>query len=229
MRTRVFVGAVVVFMIMAAGNPGLCASPSVPDTAHAMAGELDAQLADRLGTNTPVKGVSMLATTPADLENLQRVAPIARLLNEEMIGWFVASGYRVSEMRKGRYILTKPETGELLLTRRADMLTEKFPNAELILAGTYTGTAKHFRFNMRLIKASTGEIVAMSSRTLALSPDTAELAGEERQQAYSRLRPSVGTRLEPKETIGQKALGGIADLFSGYTPGANQHPVYAPN
>lgn len=206
------------------------ASVSIPDTARALAMELDAQLAEKLGAESPVKGVTMIVTTPAELDDMEQAAPVARLMSEEMTGWFVAAGYRVTEMRTGRHVLMKPGTGEMLLTRRADLLANKFRESQLILVGTYTGTAKYIRFNMRLIQAATGEVVSMSSRTLAISADTAELAGEKRHAAFSRIRPSVSTKL-PSVDRGhlEKAATSLADLFGGLAPGgSDQHPVYAP-
>lgn len=205
------------------------ASVSIPDTAHALAMELDAQLAEKLGAESPVKGVTMIVTTPTDLDDMEKAVPVARLISEEMTGWFVNAGYRVSEMRTGRHVLMKPGTGEMLLTRRADLLANKFRESQLILVGTYTGTAKYIRFNMRLIQAATGEVVSMSSKTLAISVDTAELAGEERYAAFSRVRPSVSTKL-PSVDRGhfEKAKSSLANMFGGLTGQSEQHPVYAP-
>lgn len=221
----------IIAVILALPATAPAASESIPDTAMGMALELDSQLAERVGAAPPVRGATMIVTTPQNLNDLENVAPVARLLSEEMTAWFVASGYRVTEMRTGRYVLFKPESGELLLTRRPDMLSEKFRDSELILAGTYIGTAKYIRFNMRLIQAATGEIIAMSSRTLAISEDTAEIAGQESREAFSRLRPTVGTRLGSldKGPV-REAADSVGDMFSGLMPGgSDQHPVYAPS
>jgi len=229
MKRLVMLAAILIACNLTA--PSWAASVSVPDIAYALASELDAQLAEKLGTESPVKGVTMIVTTPSDLNDMEQVAPVARLMSEEMTGWFVEAGYRVKEMRTGRHVLFRPKTGEMLLTRRADLLAEKFRESQLILVGTYSGTARYIRFNMRLIQAAGGEVVAMSSRTLAISRDTAELAGEERRAAFSRIRPSVSTKL-PSVDRGhlEKAATSVGNLFGGLIPGgSDQHPVYAPD
>jgi hypothetical protein len=174
----------------------------LPDTAVGIAEELDTQLANRLDLpETPVKGRSLIVTTPVNLNNLDRTSPLARQLAEEMTTWFVRSGYRVQEIRKGKNILFEPLSGETLLTRRVRLLDEGNVQSALILAGTYIVTTKNVRFSIRLIHAPTNEVLAMSSRTLPVSAEMYELMAEHSGgpggsgRALSALRPSVGTRL----------------------------------
>lgn len=167
----------------------------LPNLAAEMADELDAQLAQRMGMGQrPLRDVSMLVTTPADLGNLQSTSPLSRLLAEEMATWFVSVGYQVQELRKGRMVLSAPGKGELLLTRRANLLEKKNIDSAVILAGTYTVTSKHVRFNMKLIHTASSDVLAMCSASLPMTPEVREMVGGGLSSATG-LEPSVSTRL----------------------------------
>ncbi len=137
--------------------PLAAAAASVPEAADAMASAMDVQMARKLGQEAPpAKGISIMVTTPVDLGDLEGANGLARQMAEEMSRWFVQAGYRVQEIRKGRTILFQPETGELLLTRKTELLGTQNVSSVAILAGTYTITPKAVRFNMRLIHTPHG-------------------------------------------------------------------------
>lgn len=168
----------------------------LPNLAAEMADELDAQLAQRMGmSQRPVRDVSMLVTTPADLGNLQITSALSRLVAEEMATWFVSMGYRVQELRKARMVLTAPGKGELMLTRRANLLSQQNIDSAVILAGTYSVTSKHVRFNMKLIHTASNEVLAMCSSSLPVTPEVRELVLGGGSVSFTGLEPSVSTRL----------------------------------
>lgn len=176
------------------------ADQSLPGTAESVAAQLDAQLCRRLEVlEPPAKGTTLIVTTPVALDDLDKAAPVARLMAEELTAWFVAAGYRVQEIRRGKHILFAPGKGEILLTRDVQLLNEKFMRSAVILAGTYVMTSKSVRFSMRLLHAPTGEVLAMSNKTLDLTPETTELVGADRYEELTRLRPSVMTSLTRPE------------------------------
>ncbi len=147
----------------------------VAQAASAMGREMDRQLAARLGQESPVSGVSLASTTPVDLSNLEVSNALALQMQEELMRWFVSAGYSAQEIRKGKDILVRPEHGELLLTRKEDLLAKKTVTSNLVLAGTYSLTPQAVRFNMRFIDTATEEIYAMSSVTLLLGPELRSL------------------------------------------------------
>jgi len=166
----------------------------LPDMAAELADELHSQLALKMGGS---KGYSMIVTTPVNLSTLESASPLARLIAEEMSTWFVSLGYRVQEIRRSNNILFSPNKGEMILTRRAQMLDQKTPAASLILTGTYTATSRNVRFNMRLMNAATSEIVAMASGTLPVNREVYELMGD--GSMSMGIRPSVGTKLASQQ------------------------------
>lgn len=167
----------------------------VPETARDLAAELDAQIVERLQlVEGPAKGQVLMVTTPASLDDLELSSPLARLFAEELASWFVQAGYRVQDIRKGKTVLFAPKTGELLLTRDVQLLAENQVPSALILVGTFTETSRSVRFNIKLIHAPDNEVLAMSSRTIPMSPELAELATDANRSRLTRLKPTVSTK-----------------------------------
>lgn len=169
---------------------GLAGAAALPDMAAELADELNSQLVNRHGGG---QGVALIITTPVNLSTLETASPLARLMAEEMSTWFVSMGYRVQEIRRSSNILFSPQKGEMILTRRAQMLDQRTPQAALILTGTYTVTSRNVRFNFRLMHAGTNEIVAMASGTLAVNREIYELMADSGMSMG--IRPTVATKL----------------------------------
>ncbi len=193
MKSRILL--IILLSLVVMGAATTAQAGMLPNLAAEMADELDAQLAQRMGMGQrPLRDVSMLVTTPADLGNLQSTSPLSRLLAEEMATWFVSVGYQVQELRKARMVLSAPGKGELLLTRQANLLERKNIDSAVILAGTYTVTSKHVRFNMKLIHTASSDVLAMCSASLPMTPEVREMAGGG-MGSVTGLEPSVSTRL----------------------------------
>lgn len=175
---------------------------SVPQTAETLASTLDAQLSERLGLEEgPARGTSLIITTPVSLDDLEQSSPLARLLGEELATWFVSSGYRVQEVRKGKSILLKPKRGELLLTREVQIADNRYVRSAVMLAGTYTQTSKGIRFNMRLIHSPSNDVLAMASTTLPINKEVAELLDVTSREEMTHIRPSVQTNILHNEDV----------------------------
>ena len=195
----------VLCLLLTAPSPARAGQPSLPGTAQALAVQLDGQLSQRLELpEPPAKGTTLIVTTPVSLDDLDQSSPVARLMAEEVTAWFVEAGYRVQEIRGGRHVLFQPGKGETLLTRDVEMLRDKSMRSAVILTGTYVMTSRSVRFSMRLLHAPTGEVLAMSNKTLDLTPETTELVGADRFESMTRLRPSVVTSLNRRPAAGME-------------------------
>lgn len=152
-------------------------SATVPQAASAAGREMDRQAAARIGQGQgPARGVSLCVTTPVDVNDLTASNPLARQMQEEIARWFVQAGYSVLEIRKGADLLFEPSTGEMLLTREERLLGKKNVTSAAIIAGTYTVTPEHVRFNIRMVRTANREVLAMSTVTLPMNRETAALA-----------------------------------------------------
>lgn len=149
---------------------------SVPNASSAIARQLDRQLVERLGQgDSPAQGVSLCITTPVDVNNLELANPLARQVQEEMARWFVQSGYKVFEIRKGSEILFEPQKGETLLTRKESHLESKKVTSTAIVAGTYTVTPYHVRLNIRVVCTGSRETLAMANITIPIDREVATM------------------------------------------------------
>ena len=166
----------------------------LPDLAAETADELDAQLVERLGMiERPARDLTLIITTPADLNNLESSCPLARLFAEELATWFTSMGYKVQEARLSETLMFSPEQGEFMLTRNADIVSTQNLNAMVLLTGTYIVTSRSVRFSIRLVHAGSNETLAMASSTLPLTAEAIELLGE--GGGFSAITPSVATRI----------------------------------
>lgn len=176
MRTRFLISLCFCLVALAMAAPLAVAGPTVPQIASAMGRELDRQVAERMGQpDTPAQGVSLFMTTPVDVNDLEASNPLARQVQEEIARWFVQAGYPVQEIRKGADLLFDPATGEMLLTRRSNLVGTESPASSAIVAGTYTVTPKSVRFNIRVVLTDSQEVIAMSTMTVPMSGEVASL------------------------------------------------------
>jgi hypothetical protein len=94
-------------------------------------------------------------------------------------------------------VLFEPEQGELLLTRKERLLGSGKVATQAIVGGTYTVTPQNIRFNIRIVATGSWQVLAMSSMTVPLSPETAALldvAGKDRRGRLP-IEPTVATML----------------------------------
>ncbi|MEA5089427.1 FlgO family outer membrane protein [Solidesulfovibrio sp.] len=154
--------------------------PQYPEVAMALAGELDRQLVPRLGmyTRDNSRGLYwVVVATPADLSDLSRASPLARLFGQELSTALVALGYNVQEIRKAGDIMVSKGQGEFALTRDAQALAVGRATATLVVAGTYVVTPGGVRFAVEVIDARNNNIVAAANRTLPMDATVGALAG----------------------------------------------------
>ena len=187
----------VMALFLAAPAAALAAKPFVPQIIAAMGRQLDRQVVERLQQpESPAKGVSLFMTTPVDVNDLETSNPLARQVQEELAAWFVQAGYNVQEIRKGADVLFQPETGELLLTRRSNLVDKEFVGSGAIVVGTYTVTPQNVRFNIRLVLTGSQEVIAMTSMSIPVQGEVAALLSTDGSgRMGSPIRPTVDTLL----------------------------------
>jgi hypothetical protein len=164
--------------------------------AAAMSREMDAQLASRFGAVS--KNITVIVTTPVDINNFEESCAVARQMQEYLSYWLVQAGYGVQEVRKGKALLFRQETGELLLTRNRDLAASRRAHSALTLVGTYTVTSKNIIFNVRLMQTGGLEVFAMSSASIPVTGETRAMlgfGGSASGHSYVSIEPSVYSRL----------------------------------
>jgi hypothetical protein len=191
--------AVLQFALLAA-HPLSARAMDMNEAAASMSREMEAQLALRFGAAG--RNISIIVTTPVDINNFEESCVIARQIQEYLSYWLVQAGYGVQEIRKGESILFRKETGELLLTRDRELAASKRVGSVLTLAGTYTLTSKSIIFNVRLMQTGGLEVYAMSSVSIPITKETramlsqgANASSSNSGHSYVSIEPSVYSRL----------------------------------
>jgi len=166
-----------------------------PQAAQEMAAELDAQLGPRLGfgmTTTP--GLQwLLVTTPSDINNMGKAAPLSRALAEQLGQAMTARGYYVQEIRKTSEVVFDKSQGEFMLSRDVRALATRNFQSTLVMTGTYTASPVGVRFNIEVIDARNNDVLAKTSRTIPMSRPVAYLMEQPPQAGQSGVRPTVAT------------------------------------
>ncbi len=171
---RTFSFSLITTLVLFAAQSAFAAT--VPQIASAMGRELDRQVVEHTGqADSPARNVSLVVLTPVNINDLEKSNPLARQVQEELARWFVQAGYQVREARKGADILFEPRTGEMLLTRRTDLLGTDVVGSSALLTGTYTVTPSSVRFNIRMVMTGSQEVVAMSTMTVNINTEVAAL------------------------------------------------------
>ena len=159
--------------------------------AREIARELDSQIVPRMGIAGNRNAYYVAVTVPASLHSLDKTSALARLMAQEIAGGFVALGYSVQELRKGREILFDQKQGELYLTRNTRALARPDVAATLVVVCTFSPTPGGIRFSIECLDARNNNMVAMASRTVSTGPESdAAFGGAPRSNGLS---PSVVT------------------------------------
>ena len=124
---------------------------------------------ERFHVESPIEEVSLLITTPVNLDDMSSSNKLARQVQEDIAQWFVKHGYTVQEIRKGQDLYFDVLQGEHLLTRKVPELSKDEAVAVAALVGTYTTTPRTVRFNLHLVHTASLDTLAMSSFTIPLS------------------------------------------------------------
>ena len=187
-------------LLFAIGGTARAQGSGLSDAASALAEEMDSQLALTFGHQPgSAGGISVIVTTPVDINNFEESSAVARQMQESISHWLVRSGYSVQEVRKGRALLFRPDTGELLLTRDHDLAANKTVNSALTLVGNYTVTSRSIIFNLRMMRTGGTEVYAMSSLSIPINGEIRAMlnqtAAHGGSSAFVAIEPSIYNRL----------------------------------
>lgn len=193
MKTRWTLALVILLTALLLPLAAAAGRGSVPEAAESIIAQMDPQMLTRLAGVEGTRGdVSIAVTVPVNLTDFEASSPLARQMAEEIASALVNTGYRVQEIRKGREVVFRPD-GEMLLTRKVDQLASTTVNSVAVLVGTYTVTSRSVRFNMRLIRTDSNEILSMGTATVPVTEELQPLLAD--LKGPRKVTPSVGTRL----------------------------------
>jgi len=90
----------------------------------------------------------------ANLNNLEQVEPLGRLIQERLSHALFELGFRIVEIRLGDHIYFDPKVGELNLTRLKEKLRDKeeFKEIKSLIVGTYIDAGDYVYVNSKFVE-----------------------------------------------------------------------------
>ncbi|WP_141721086.1 FlgO family outer membrane protein [Desulfoplanes formicivorans] len=174
-----------------------CFALAAPSPCAIMGQDLVRQLqhrADNQGVDLDT--LTFVVTTPVNLDDLTRSSPLARFTAENLSMWLVRQGFRIREIRRADAILMAPRQGEMSLTRKPEDLYTTTVSGTLLVTGTYTVLSDRVLFHIRVLKADSNEVLAMTHMTLPRDANTnVLLTRNDKKGRTSLFAPSVTTSL----------------------------------
>lgn len=107
------------------------------------------------------KNKKLILTTVVPLEKLSETSNFGRALTEALATRLFQHGFGVVEIRKTSELLIRNDSGELVLSREAALLAGQH-EADAIVAGTYSLTPRTVILNLRMLSASSQEVLSVA-------------------------------------------------------------------
>ncbi len=121
------------------------------------------------------KTMPILVTSFANIDNLEESSTLGRLLAEQIASRMSQKGYSVVEIKLSRdSLFIKERTGEFILSRKSDNISEQF-NAHYVIVGTYSVGGASVYASARIVRVSDNLIVSSSDFKLESDSDVYEL------------------------------------------------------
>lgn len=120
-----------------------------------------------------------------NIDNVQASSTFGRMLAEQVGSYFTQHGYDVIELRLRNDVLIKEETGELMLSREVQDLTQQH-DAQAVIVGTYAVAADMVFVTTKVIRALDGVILGSYDYTLPIGPNTKALLQNDRYSGKHR-------------------------------------------
>ncbi|NPA10892.1 MAG: hypothetical protein GXO62_01450 [Epsilonproteobacteria bacterium] len=122
-------------------------------------------LADKLHIK---KDDTVIVTTLADINNLDKSSQLGRALSEQIAKVFVNKGIKVKEIRFGKSIYTKKRNGEFVLSRDVKKIANKI-KVDYVVVGTYAKGKDYIYVNIKVVNPKNDIIISSVDYTVDYS------------------------------------------------------------
>ncbi len=113
---------------------------------------------------------TVLATSFANIDNLQSSSTFGRLIGDTLAGDLVAKGFNVVEVRLRNNLFMQPRVGEFMLSRELRNVSMEH-EAQAVLVGTYAIGGEFVYVNARLVDALNSRVLSSHDFRLPLNRD----------------------------------------------------------
>ena len=110
-------------------------------------------------------GERLILSTVVNLHDLNETNSFGRTLTESLSTSLFQQGFRVAEVRKAPSLFVKAGSGELILTRDANLVANG-QVVHLVVTGTYSLTPAVVIVNVRLLDAGSQEVLSVAGLQL---------------------------------------------------------------
>ncbi len=117
------------------------------------------------------KDKPLIVTTVVSINNLKQSSPFGRLVSELIANRLEQRGYLVRDVRYMGALEIRPETGERVLSREVEKISEKI-KAQAVVAGTYAVAGKEIYLDLRVLKADNAELLSSVDVVIPLDENT---------------------------------------------------------
>ncbi len=121
-----------------------------------LASQLEMNLRQHAG-----KGGGLLMTTLVNIDDLYQTSSFGRTLTEALSTRMFRRGFGVVEVRKTAELMIKNNSGELMLSRNAELLAKEL-EVQAIVVGTYALTPNSVIINMKMLEVDSQEVVSVA-------------------------------------------------------------------
>nr|MDA3832114.1 FlgO family outer membrane protein [Spirochaetales bacterium] len=112
-----------------------------------------------------VKGERIILTSMVNLENLYETSAFGRTMTESLSTILFKYGFRVAEIRKTPSVFIRNQHGEMVLSRDVALLAEN-QAVHGVISGTYSLTPTTVIINVRLLDATSQEVLSVAGMEL---------------------------------------------------------------
>ncbi len=124
-------------------------------------------VANRVNGNR-VNGERIILTSMVSLDDLYETSAFGRTMTESLSTTLFKYGFRVAEIRKAPSVFVRSHGGELVLSRDVALLAES-QAVHGIISGTYSLTPTTVIINVRLLDATSQEVLSVAGMELERS------------------------------------------------------------
>lgn len=137
--------------------------------------------------------------TFVNLDNLEKVEPLGRFLQERLSHSLFDLGYRIIEIRLGKDIRYEPLTGEINLTRLREFLVRgNFPEIKSFVLGAYQDAGDYVYVNAKLVELENSQLRASGEIQIKKGSYLSRLLNMEDDPDWSSKRDEVYERIPAK-------------------------------
>lgn len=159
---------VVCMLVICVGCSGQKSSGTVSVTSPDFFGFSDylaRQLVANRQSGTAVQGERIILTSMVSLDDLYETSAFGRTMTESLSTTLFKYGFRVAEIRKAPSVFVRSQEGELVLSRDVALLAGS-QAVHGIISGTYSLTPTTVIINVRLLDATSQEVLSVAGMEL---------------------------------------------------------------